>query len=961
MTQTIPNISVDDTEWVDLNAASGIAVGHSMSIALQSSTWCRLYEGTTPPAIDSKDGVVLTDKRYPYNSPVVESGSLKIWAIGAQKGRTVDLNVQELFPSTGGGGGGGTGFTLGPVENAFTGVDRTAAELARDTYFSGAGSVNLPAYNGDTTLNIILEYNDGGDAVALFQVRNVAGDAWLDNYSAIGVKGDSGAASSISDEVYSASWDGDTTVAGSKNAIYDKMELVTSAVTLNTAKNSYPTTDSAKVGHISVTQAVNLDTIESDVSSHTTSIATNTTEISKIRTTTGTSTGDANMGVFTGSTISDNSSIKVGMQELETSLETKGTVNDAAYDSGWDGITNVAPSKNSVYDKVELLSTAIALNTAKTTYPSSDSTKVGYITVTQAVDLDTIESDVSGNASDISDIRTTTGTSDNDTDLGVFSGTTISDNVSVKTGMQELETSLETKGTVDDAAYSVAWDNDTTVAPSKNAVYDKVELLNTDVALNTTHRSSTGADHSFIDQDVKTTASPTFVTVNATTLAGQLATASQPSITSLGTLNSLGVTNNATIGGDIDVAGQIKVGGVDVVGGLLELASVTPDVDLPLGNSISRTLNGDLTPERSTVTGNINKSGVSETLGVDKIAITKNGASIYGAYVNSLLQSENIGDTVWIKPGTATATQDGTLSSDGITQAWKVENSVSEPLQNTVAGLTLSGQPVLFYEEVKAGSSNIARIRWIESTGGTTVDKQGKIDLTTGVVSGSTHTFTHVEKLANGWWGVWWANTTNNTGNTVARMDIGNADEAGVGSIYVSKCMLVDGIDIAVPYQATTTAPVPRGADSLYFPMMNNMPYAGGQFTIICDSGDIPTSVTTNLFMWSGDSIFYARRQVVSGAIQFATGGGTATTVNNFDTSNGVRFAFVYDGTNAIIYANGVEVATATTGTPSYDINNTFSIGSYYTFIQHVNSSIKGVEIYHTALSAVAIAAKGSV
>jgi hypothetical protein len=42
-------------------------------------------------------------------------------------------------------------------------------------------------------------------------------------------------------------------------------------------------------------------------------------------------------------------------------------------------------------------SDAIIANTAKNSYPSADATKVGFITVTQAVDLDTLESDVATN------------------------------------------------------------------------------------------------------------------------------------------------------------------------------------------------------------------------------------------------------------------------------------------------------------------------------------------------------------------------------------------------------------------------------------------------------------------------------------------------------------------------------------------------------------------------------------
>ena len=73
------------------------------------------------------------------------------------------------------------------------------------------------------------------------------------------------------------------------------------------------------------------------------------------------------------------------------------TVSDTAYNAtSWNTNTD-APTKNAVRDKVETMDTAIALNTAKVTYPSGDSTKVGHITVTQAVDLDTMESNITTN------------------------------------------------------------------------------------------------------------------------------------------------------------------------------------------------------------------------------------------------------------------------------------------------------------------------------------------------------------------------------------------------------------------------------------------------------------------------------------------------------------------------------------------------------------------------------------
>ena len=99
--------------------------------------------------------------------------------------------------------GGGGGFTLGPAQNVFTGADRTAAEAARDLY-----DTNNPGwiadYDADTSLNIRLEFADGGDQVVLFQVTDGA-STWLDNSSATGVQGDTGAAGATGNSYFFAS------------------------------------------------------------------------------------------------------------------------------------------------------------------------------------------------------------------------------------------------------------------------------------------------------------------------------------------------------------------------------------------------------------------------------------------------------------------------------------------------------------------------------------------------------------------------------------------------------------------------------------------------------------------------------------------------------------------------------------------------------------------------------------
>ena len=73
------------------------------------------------------------------------------------------------------------------------------------------------------------------------------------------------------------------------------------------------------------------------------------------------------------------------------------SIDNTAYDStSWNSNIDGA-TKNAIRNKFVLNDAAIALNTAKRTYPEADETKVSNISITQAVDLDTIESDTSLN------------------------------------------------------------------------------------------------------------------------------------------------------------------------------------------------------------------------------------------------------------------------------------------------------------------------------------------------------------------------------------------------------------------------------------------------------------------------------------------------------------------------------------------------------------------------------------
>lgn len=124
---------------------------------------------------------------------------------------------------------------------------------------------------------------------------------------------------------------------------------------------------------------------DADIATTLTALSTaNETHIDNLATLSGVVKDSTSLGTFTGSTISDNVTIKAAIQALESAVEAAGSA-----------------------------STLTAVS------------------------------------NDVVDLRTLSGTSDEDEDLGAFTGSTISDNVTIKAALQSLETAVETKGTTD--------------------------------------------------------------------------------------------------------------------------------------------------------------------------------------------------------------------------------------------------------------------------------------------------------------------------------------------------------------------------------------------------------------------------------------------------------------------------------------------------------------------------------
>lgn len=105
------------------------------------------------------------------------------------------------------------------------------------------------------------------------------------------------------------------------------------------------------------------------------------------------------------------------------------------------GVTNLAytasPTQGVVTSDTGTDSTLPAVdNTNAGLMLPADKIKSDFITITQSVDLDDLEQDAN-------DLITLTGVADGSTDMGTYTGSTITDNGDIKSNIQELETAIE--------------------------------------------------------------------------------------------------------------------------------------------------------------------------------------------------------------------------------------------------------------------------------------------------------------------------------------------------------------------------------------------------------------------------------------------------------------------------------------------------------------------------------------
>ena len=149
--------------------------------------------------------------------------------------------------------------------------------------------------------------------------------------------------------------------------------------------------------------------------------------------------------------------------------------------------------------------------------------------------------------------------------------------------------------------------NDQQLVAADVSDFDAAVSSNTDVAANTTHRTSDGTDHTYIDQDVTTTAFPSFMGALFTTIYDN--GASGVIDWNNGTVQKLGLTANTTV----TFTAPANPGRLQLI--------------ITGGNSYSITWNTSITW--------LTSGGTAPTLdGTDVITLFYDGTNYYGTHSN---------------------------------------------------------------------------------------------------------------------------------------------------------------------------------------------------------------------------------------------------------------------------------------------------------------------------------------
>ena len=153
--------------------------------------------------------------------------------------------------------------------------------------------------------------------------------------------------------------------------------------------------------------------------------------------------GDTNLGTFTGAVIPDDSTVRAALQAIETKIE----ANDQAAATA-SSVTEIDGNVNDIITLTGIAENVTTLGTfTGSTIADDVAIKPALQALETAVETKAASTTVTEVDANVDDLISLSGVSENVTNLGTFSGSTIDNSVTIKAALQALETAIEAETT----------------------------------------------------------------------------------------------------------------------------------------------------------------------------------------------------------------------------------------------------------------------------------------------------------------------------------------------------------------------------------------------------------------------------------------------------------------------------------------------------------------------------------